>query len=53
MHFTLDQRNLDSKIIEMYLTNHLGKSVCNKRFIRTLKSTNTWLQYPKICILIN
>ena len=38
MHFTLDQRNLDSKIIEMYLRNHLGKSVCNKRFIRTLKT---------------
>ena len=38
MHFTLDQRNLDSKIIEMYLTNHLGKSLCNKRFIRILKT---------------
>ena len=22
----------------MYLTNHLGKYVCNKRFIRTLKT---------------
>ena len=27
-----------SNIIEMYLTNHLGKYVCNKRFIRTLKT---------------
>ena len=28
--------NRSTKIIEIYLKNHLGKSVCIKRFIRTL-----------------
>ena len=44
-----------SNIIEMYLTNHLGKYVCKKDLLELwkLKSTNAWLQYPKICILIN
>ena len=29
---------LESNIVEIYLTNHIGKSVFIKRFIRTLKT---------------
>ena len=44
--------------IEMYSTHNERKSVFTERFIRTLKtkiykSTNTWLQYQKMCISIN
>ena len=41
--------------IEMYSTNNEGKSVIAERFIRTLKIKfiNTWLQYQKMCLLIN
>ena len=40
---------------EMYSTHNEEKSVAAEKFIRTLrlKSTNTWLQYQKMCVLIN
>ena len=46
---------LEKNYVEMYSTNNEGKSVVAERFIRTLKIefTNTWLQYQKICVLIN
>ena len=39
----------------MYVIHNEGKSVAAERFIKTLKikSTNTWLLYQKMCILIN
>ena len=42
--------------IEIYLTHNEGKSVVVERFIRTLKKkefVSIWLQYQKMCILIN
>ena len=41
--------------IEMYSIHNERKPVVAERFIRTkeLKSTNTWLQYQKMCISIN
>ena len=41
--------------IEIYLTHNEGKSVVVERFIRTLKNKiiSIWLQYQKMCILIN
>ena len=46
---------LERNNIEMYSTNNEGKSVIGERLIRTLKDRfiNTWLQYQKMCILIN
>ena len=39
----------------MYSTHNEGKSVVAERFVRTSKNNiyNTWLQYQKMCILIN
>ena len=39
----------------MYSTHNEGKSVVAERFVRTSKKNiyNTWLQYQKMCILIN
>ena len=41
--------------IEIYSINYERKYVVAKRFIKTLntKTTNTWLQYKKMCISIN
>ena len=39
--------------IEMYSMHNERKSAVAERFIRRLKFTNTWLQYQKMCILIN
>ena len=46
---------LGKKDIETYSTHNEGKYVIAERFIRTLKLKfiNTWLQYQKMCILIN
>ena len=40
---------------EIYLTHNKGKSVVAERFIRTfkMKFISLWLQYQKMCILIN
>ena len=40
---------------EMYSRHNEVKSVIVERFIRTLKTKfkSTWLQYQKMCILIN
>ena len=39
--------------IEIYSTHNERKYVVAERFIRTIKNktTNTWLQYQKMCIL--
>ena len=47
---------LQDNIIEMCSVNNEGKSVAVGRFIRTLKHRiykYIWLQYQKMCILIN
>ena len=40
---------------EIYLTHNQGKSVVAEKFIRTfkMKFISLWLQYQKMCILIN
>ena len=49
------KKSLRDNNIEMYSTHNDGKSVIAERFIRTIKIKfiNTWLQYRKMCILIN
>ena len=46
---------LAQNAIKMYSTHNDGKSVAAERFIRTLKNEiyNAWLQYQKLCMLIN
>ena len=44
---------LEKNDTEMYSTHNEGKSVVADRFIRTLKNKIAWLQYQKMCLLIN
>ena len=44
---------LEKNDIEMYSAHNDGKSVISKRLIKTLKNISTWIQYHKMCILIN
>ena len=46
---------LQDSDIKVYSTHYEGKFVVAERFIRTLRieSTNTWLQFQKMSILIN
>ena len=39
----------------MYSTHNEGKSVIAERFIKKLKMRliNTWLEFQKVCILMN